>query len=74
MVLEGIGWGWRGQEGWLGVQTSPVPQKERAEEYEAQQRKGIKRSESVEKAQVRNRDPEPLGEGRAALALCCSGP
>lgn len=40
-----------------------MPQKERAEEYEVQQRKGVRRSESVEKAQVRSWDPDPWGRG-----------
>ncbi|NXW38123.1 DBNL protein, partial [Phaetusa simplex] len=44
------------KKGWLGARrgcSSPsvVLQKEQAEEYEARQRKGFKRSESVEKAQ-----------------------
>lgn len=65
--MEGAGWGRRGLEGWLGAQTPPVLQKEQAEEFEAQQRKGVKRSESVEKAQVRNWDPEPLEKGEGCL-------
>ncbi|NXV38581.1 DBNL protein, partial [Rissa tridactyla] len=44
------------KKGWLGARRgcsgpSLVLQKEQAEEYEARQRKGVKRSESVEKAQ-----------------------
>lgn len=80
----GAGWGRRGLEGegggWLGThqgcsRPSLVLQKEQAEEYEARQRKGFKRSESVEKAQVRCQEPEPLAGGAASAQLptsCCS--
>lgn len=67
--MDGAVGGWRGPEGWPGLAgvaqhpTLSVPQKEQAEEFEARQRKGFKRSESVEKAQVGNWDPESLGRG-----------